>query len=238
MKKISIVSLASFIFLLISSVVALVSKGIFADAKSPLICGCIILAISGILAFIIRISTPVNIFCFFLSSLAMGLLIRAWYNLRGLENGIATMLLISLFLVGYMWVFFAISRIPFIRHNRTVFIIYSIVFVLLSVVAYVILVLNTKTSYISTMGYYAIIQLGFIFAMSLEANDRDELIRNLTLSTYSAFVVAIIVAIFFVIAMLGGDGLDCDCDCGGDCGCEACDASGDFATSKKKKKDR
>lgn len=236
MKKISVVSLASFIFLMLSSAVALGSKLLFSNAKAPLILGCIILAVSGILAMIIRESTAVNITCCLLSSLAMGLLIRAWYNLRGLENDIATMLLISLSLVAYLWVFFAISRIPFIRHNKTVFIIFSIVFVLLSIIAYVLLVLNTKTTYVSTLGYYAIIQLGFIFAMSLEAHDRYELIRNLTLSTYSVFVVAIIVAIFFIIAMLGGDGLDCDCDCGGDCCCDACDAGGDFGTSKKRKK--
>lgn len=236
MKKISVVSLASFIFLMLSSVVALGSKPLFSDAKIPLIAGCMILAASGILAIIVRENTVVNILCCFLSSIAMGLLIRAWYNLRRLENDIATMLLISLSLVAYLWVFFAISKIPFIRHNKTVFIIFSIVFVLLSIIAYVLLVLNTKTTYVSTLGYYAIIQLGFIFAMSLEAHDREELIRNLTLSTYSVFVVAIIVAVFFIIAMLGGDGLDCDCDCGGDCCCDACDAGGDFGTSKKKKR--
>ena len=235
MKKISIVSLSSFIFLIISSAVALGTRFLFSDAQMPLICGIVILIISGVLALIIRDNTPVNIVCFFLSSLAMGTLIRAWYNLRGLENDITTMLLISLSLVAYLWLFFAISRIPFIRHNKTAFIIFSILFVLVSVIAYILLVLNTKTSYVSTMGYYAIIQLGFIFAMSLEVRDREELIRNLTLSTYSVFVVAIIVAVFFVIAMLGGDGLDCDCDCGGDCCCDGCDAGGDFGTSRRKR---
>ena len=238
MKKISIVSLASFIFLIISSIVAIVSKPLFIDAKWPLISGWIVLATSGILALIVRRSTPVNILCFFLSSTAMGLLIRAWYNLRGLENSIVTMVFISFSLVAYLWLFFAISRIPFIRHNKTAFIIFSILFVLISVGVYIFLVTTTQTTYVSTLGYYAIIQLGFIFAMSLEASDRDELIRNLTLSTYSVFVVAIIVAVFVIIAMLGGDGLDCDCDCGGDCCdcCEGCDTGANFTPSKKKKK--
>lgn len=239
MKRISIVSLASFIFLMLSSVVALATKTLFSEAKGALIAGCITLIVSGILALIIRESTAINVVCFFTSSVAMGLLIRAWYILRGLENGILTMVLISLLLVVYLWAFFAISRIPLIRHNKTAFIIFSVCFVVISVVAYVLLVMNTSTTYLSTIGYYAIIQLGFIFAMSIEAHTREELIRNLTLSTYSVFVVAIIVVIFFVIAMLGGDGLDCDCDCDccGDC-CDCGDPGLDFGGSKKKKRNR
>ena len=236
MKRISIVSLASFIFLMISSVVALATKIIFTDAVYALAAGCITLIISGVLALIIRENVAVNVVCFFISSVAMGMLIRSWYILRGLENSIITMVLISLSLVAYLWLYFAISRIPFIRGSRTGMIIFSAVFVVLSLVAYIILVNKTETTYLSTLGYFAIIELGFIFAMSLEARDRDELIRNLTLSTYSVFVVAIIVAVFVIIAALGGDGLDCDCDCGGDC-CDCGDPGLDFSSSKKKNKD-
>ncbi len=233
MKRISIVSLASFIFLTLASAVALVSKSIFHDAGEALIAGSITLIISGVLALIIRENTAVNVVCFFISSAAMGMLIRAWYNLRGLENGIATMIMISFLLVAYLWLFFAISRIPFIRSSKAAFIIFSILFVIISVVVYLILLAKTNTTYLSTIGYYAIIQLGFIFAMSLEAHTREDLIRNLTLSTYSVFVVAIIVAVFFIIALLGGDGLDCDCD-GDCCDCCDCDPGLDFGGSKKK----
>lgn len=236
MKKISIVSLASFVFLMLSSTVAFLGKFIFDEPVAPLVIGCIILLVSGILAFVIKESTPVNILCFFISSLAMGCLIRAWYNLRHIENGMVTMILVSLSLVLYLWVFFALSRIPFIRHNKTAFIIFGIIFVLLSVAAYIYLVFNTDTTYLSTIGYYAIIEFAFIFAMSLEAHTREDLIRNLTLSTYSVFAVAIIVAVFVVLALLGGDGMDCDCDCGGDCCCDACDMAGDIGSSQKKKK--
>ena len=238
MKKISIVSLASFIFLMLSSTVALLGKFIFSNPVAPLVTGCIILLISGILAFVVKENTGVNILCFFISSVAMGFLIRAWYNLREIENNMVTMLLISLSLVLYLWLFFALTRIPFIRQNKTAFIIFSIIFVLLSVAAYIFLVLNTNTTYLSTIGYYAIIEFAFIFAMSLEAHTREDLIRNLTLSTYSVFVVAIIVAVFVVLALLGGDGMDCDCDCGGDCCCDACDMAGDIGSSQRKKKNR
>jgi hypothetical protein len=236
MKKISIASLASFIFLMCASAVALISKFIFKDALTSLIVGGIILLMSGILAFVMKDKTPTNIVCFFISSIAMGLFIRSWYILRGLENGIGTMALVSLSLVLYLWLFFAFTRIPLIRHSKTAFIIFSILFVAASIGIYVFLVSNTNTTYLSTIGYYAIIELGFIFAMSLEAHTREDLIRNLALSTYSVLIVGIIVAVFLVIALLGGDGLDCDCDCGGDCCCDSCDIGGDLPSTKKKKK--
>ena len=87
------------------------------------------------------------------------------------------------------------------------------------------------------MGYYAIMELSFIFAMSFEVNDKDELIRNLTLSTYSVLIVAIIVLVIALIAAAGGDGCDCvcgGCDCDG-CDCDGCDCGSGSSSGKKKK---
>ena len=118
-----------------------------------------------------------------------------------------------------------------------------ILYVIISAVIYFIVVAKAETTYVSTFGYYMIIELAFIFAMSLEVNSREELIRNLALSTYSVFIVAIIAAVFIIIAALGGD-CDCDCDCGpdgcsdscSDCGdcCDLCDC-GDIRLKKKTK---
>ena len=79
-----------------------------------------------------------------------------------------------------------------------------------------------------------LIAISFIFAMSLEVNNHDELIRNLTLSTYSVLAVAVIVAVIGLMAA-AGDG-DCDCDCGGCDGCDCCDGIDCSSGSKKKKK--
>ena len=100
--------------------------------------------------------------------------------------------------------------------------------------------LNTKTTYVSTFGYYMLIEMAFIYAMCLEASTWQELVRNLTLSTYSVFGVAVVVGVFVLIAAGGGDA-DCDCECGD--ACECCDCFSDIGESdlsvkstRKKKK--
>ncbi|MBQ7344081.1 MAG: hypothetical protein IJW53_04890 [Clostridia bacterium] len=243
MKKITVVSAASFLFLLICSVVARLSKGLFIGNKAtlPLIIGIVILAISGIIALIVRERTKVNLFCFALSAVAMGFIMRAWYILRDLDNSIFITLLISLGAVVYLWIYFALIHIPVVKESAGVTVAVSVLYVLISIVIYVILVLKTETSFVSTAGFYAFIEISFIFAMSMEVNDNEELIRNLTLSTYSVFVVAAIVAVFALMAASGSG--DCDCDCGGcDCDgscCDGCDCGGsDSAKATKKKKRR
>ena len=238
MKKITVVSFASFVFLVICSVVARVTGALFDNFGLPLGIGVGILAVSGIIALIVRESRRVNIFCFALSAVAMGFVMRAWYILRGLNNSIFVTLLISFGAVVYLWFFFALIRIPPIKKSAGLTTVVTALYILISVVIYVLLVVYTRTNFVSTVGFYAFIEISFIFAMSLEVNSRDELIRNLTLSTYSVFVVAIIVAVFALMAA-AGDG-DCDCDCGG---CECCadglDCSGDIGEAKRtKKKDR
>ncbi len=233
MKKITVVSLVSFIFLFICSFVARLTVYSFAGYKAPLAIGLILLAASGILALIVRESTPVNIFCSVLSAIAMGIIMRAWYVLRGLDPSLAVTTLISLGAVIYLWVYFALIRIPVIKESRGVTVAVTVLYALFTLAIYLLLVFNTKTDFVSTVGYYAILELSFIFAMSFEVNDRDELIRNLTLSTYSVFVVAAIVAVFALMAAAGGDGCDCDCD-----GCDCCDCGGGEGSKKSKRKTR
>ena len=217
MKKITIVSAVSFLFLLVSSIVARITLNVFDNVKTPLMLGVFILALSGLMALIVRESTAVNITCATLSAIAMGFVVRAWYILRGLENSIIIMALISLGAVVYLWIYFAIIRIPVIKESQGVTVAITALYVVLSVVIYLLLVFGTETNFVSTIGFYAFIELSFIFAMSLEVNDNKELIRNLTISTYSVFIVAIVVAVF-ALAASGGD---CDCDCGG-CDCDGC----------------
>lgn len=239
MKKITLVSAASFLFLMICSIVARFTKGLFFGQKMvlPLIIGIAILAVSGIIALIVRENTKVNVFCFILSAVAMGFIIRAWYILRNLDNSIFTTLLISLGAVVYLWIYFALIRIPVVRESAGVTVAVSALYVIISIVIYVLLVLKTETSFVSTVGYYAFIELSFIFAMSFEVNNNEELMRNLTLSTYSVFVVAAIVGVIALMAA-AGDG-DCDCDCGGcDCDGSCCDCGGSDGTKVKKKRKR
>lgn len=231
MKKITLVSLASFVFLLMSSAVAVLTKRILTDAVLSLIIGVAILLISALIALLVREKTEVNILCFVISSVAMGILLRAWYINRGFDNGFDVMLLVSLAAVLYIWIFFALTKLPFVKGSKRAYIALAIIYLLVSAALYILVVLTTKTTYVSTFGYYMVIELAFIFAMATESENADELIRNLTLSTYSIFGVAIAVAVFIVIAAAGGD---CDCDCDGDC-VECCDCIEPLSERKNKK---
>lgn len=222
MKKISIVSLASLLFLSLCSAVARLTRDLFPGATVALIVGGVVLCISGALALILGRRLWANVLCFFISALAMGILIRAWYLVRGLDNTFAVMMLVSLAAVAYLWVFFALSRLPFIRQSRVAYTVLCIVYLLLSIGGYLAVMLNTKTTFVSTFGYYMGLELAFIFAMSMEVSTPEALIRNLTLSTYSILVVALIAGVIALMAVAG----DGDCDCGGCDGCDCCDCSG------------
>lgn len=168
----------------------------------------------------------------------MGFIIRAWYIQRGINNSILVMTLISLGCVLYLWIYFAIISIPVISESRGVCITVTVLYFIISILIYIFVVIGTTTEFVSTIGFCAFIEASFIFAMSFEVNTKEELIRNLTLSTYSVFAVAIIVAVIAIMAALG-DG-DCDCDCGCCEGiCDGLDCAHDVkrtSTSKKAKK--
>lgn len=235
MKKISLVSIASFIFLFLCSVTALLLKNFITDQWVAFGIGLAILAVSGIIAFLVRERVAINILCFFISSVAMGFLIRSWYINRVFNNSLWLMCLISLAAVLYLWIFFALSKIPFIHKSKAAYIVLCVLYAIISVGAYLAVMLNTKTTYISTFGFYMIIEFAFIFAMSLEVNNNRELIRNIALSSYSVFIVAIVIALLFAVMAGGGD---CDCDCGADdcCDLSGCDCGSSNTKSRKKKK--
>ena len=239
MKKITLVSLASCLFMFLCSGVAYASEWLaFPEAWVPLVIGVGILALSAVLVFTVR-RTGMNIVCFLLSSIAMGFLIRAWYINRGFHNPLYVMLLVSLSTVVYLWVYFALGRIFCYGKGKEWWLGLTLIYMVLSGALYLLVMLNTKTTYVSTFGYYMLIEMAFIYAMSLEASTGEDLIRNLTYSTFSVFGVAVIVGVFVLIAAGGGD-VDCDCDCGDACECCDCFSGvGDYnATSSTKRKNR
>ena len=241
MKKISIVSIASFAFLTLCSLTEYILRPFMQDQLYTLLIGVGILAISGIITLLSRDNIGLNTVCFVLSSLAMGILIRAWYINRGFDNTLPVMLLISFITVVYLWLFYALSRLPFIRASRRAYLVYAVIFAAVSGIAYLLVMLNTKTTFVSTFGYYMLIELAFILAMSLEVESGRQLWRNLTLSTYSVFAVALGVLVAVIMALVCGEGADCDCDCGEGSCCECldgCDCGTDLnpGSDKRRKK--
>ena len=237
MKRTVTVSMASLLFLLLASAVAYFTRSVFTSVWIALGVGLGILALSGAIAFFVKERVELNLLCFFISAVAMGVLIRSWYIFREIDNSPKTMILVSLCAALYLFLFFALSRLPFVHNSKGAYVALCVLYAILSVAAYIFVVAKTETTYVSTFGYYMSIELAFIFAMSLEVENRSELIRNLTLSTYSIFLVAIIAAVI-ALFIAGGDG-DCDCDCGPDgcCDClECCDGCAPSRGGKKGKK--
>ena len=195
MKKITIVSIFSFLFLILSSLSAYFTKYLeITNPWIPLIIGVIILTISGIYTIFFRDKIS-NIVCFTVNSIALGFCIRAWYIYREIDNSLLTMVIVSLICILYLWFFYLLLYIPAFNRNYEGFL---IIFLILSIIAYIPLVIFTKTTYLSTIGYYTIIEMAFIFAMSSNDKTVGDLIRSIEVSTYSVFIVAIIIALIML----------------------------------------
>ena len=202
MKKITFVSLISFIFLSLCSIFELIFRNIpFENAWIPLIIGVLLLIVSGVIAKIVERKVLGNSLCFLLNAVALGLCIRSWYIYRNFNNELWVMLLISFACVIYLMIFYLLLYIPAIEK---IFNIYLWVFLISTLVSYLIVMSLSETTFISTFGYFVIIEIAFIFAMCKTQNTTQRLFRDIVLSTYSVFFVAILIALI----MLGADSLD------------------------------
>jgi len=209
MKKTTLVSIFSFIFLMLSSLFSYLFKNVnFGVVWLSLVLGVFLMAISGLIAFVNKKSFKANIICFILNSIALGLYIRTWYNFRNFDNSLLTITLVSLACVVYLWIFFGALHIPFLNKHYGIFL---VIYILISIVVYITLIFVSKTTYLSTFGYYMIVQIAFIFSLESKSFSINGLFRNVVLASYSILVVAIIIAAF----MLGGDGSGLDFASGG-----------------------
>ena len=205
MKKIKFISIAAIAFLAIASVCAYLLGYTNADISFYIAIGAFILLISGVLAAFARKRIVLNIVCSSMSAMSFGFLLRGWYLYRGFNNPLWLMLIVAILAVGYLWVFFALAHIKAFKKRPKLF---SILFVIISLAIYVTLVFTTKTTFISTLGFYCALTLAFIFAICKSAADTRELLRAFTLSTYSLFAVALLIAL---AAIFDGD-IDFDLD--------------------------
>ena len=206
MKKTALVSIISFIFLVISSLVAWALQ--FSGIKNHWLMwgiAAIMLTTSIVVAVIIRERPKLSAINLVINAAATGFFIRAWYIFRGYENGFLTMFMVCLACMAYLWLFYAINLIPFVeRHFFAFFIGYFII----SGIAYIAVIALTHTTFVSTFGYYMIIETGFLVALCFEANTFSRFLRLLALSTFSVIIVAVIIAILFI----AGEGGDLDVD--------------------------
>lgn len=203
MRKTVLVSAMSLAFLVLTSCVGYVLRATKLNATTLLIGGAIILVVSAIMAIFVKKNIAGNVLCFIVSAVALGFCIRAWYVFRGFDNSLWVMLAVSLASVAQLWLFYGLSRITALQKH---FALYFWLFLLLSVVAYVLVMAFTVTTYVSTFGYYMIVQTAFIFALCSFCEDTADTVRRVTVASYSVLIVAVIMA----IVMISGDGADLD----------------------------
>ena len=199
MSKIKSALLFSFAFFTLASIVAYLLGFIsFPSPWIPLVIGLGIMILAGAYEFISEHSLIINIVCSVANSLALGFCVRAWYVYRDFNNGIVTMLLLALSCVAYMLLFCLPLFIPFLeRHIKS----YFWIFVILSLAVYIGLLFTTKTTYLSTFGYYSIVNVLFIIAMCRDSRNIRSFVRKMTLSTSGVALVAVTIAVL----MLDGD---------------------------------
>jgi hypothetical protein len=193
MKKLGLVSVASFLFLALSSVTAyLLRFWDYGYVPVLIYIGIVILVASAIIAAFAKKRIAVNVVCCVISSVALGFLIRAWYVFRGFDNQLWVILLVSLACVLYLWFFYLFAHIPFFRKHIGL---YVFLYIIASLGGYIAVVATTQTTFVSTFGFYMIMELAFIFAMCTSTEEPEELVRAITISSYTVFIVAIIIII-------------------------------------------
>ena len=198
MKKLSIVIISSLLFLLCTSLVCFILGSInFSSVWIPFGIGVGILIVSVVVAFSLKKVDFVKYMILIANSIALGFLIRTWHIFRNYHLDFWMLTLISLMCIVYLLVFYLISLVPlFSKYYKT----YIAIFLILSIVTYILLIIYTTTTYISTYGYYMIIEIGFILALSVDTKSCKELVKALALSTFSVIIVAIIIGLIMLEA--------------------------------------
>ncbi len=224
LKKVTIVSIISAIYMIIASLIGYFTKN--TTIVNPLIMlliggGC---GIFSLLIYALLKKYKIGLYLsLFLSANALGFMIRSWYIFRGFENKLWVMILVSLSCVLCLWIYYFLLKIPFFKEHQIGF---SVIALIFSLIIYIVLIINTETTFISTFGYYMIVEIGFIFALYMNATDYHELLKNIVKSSYAIFIVAIIILIIILLAQGG----DFDVDLSG--------SGGGYASSRKKKRTR
>ena len=199
MKKLLIVVLTSLAFLLGSSIVCYgLSALTFDKAWKPLVIGSIIIVVALILIIISR-KKLFLILVFISNMIALGFLIKAWHVFKSYNLLFSELLIISLFCVIYLVLFYFLSYIPLFSNHYKLFL---VIFLLASLAIYLVLIWITTTYYLSTYGYYMIVEIGFLLALSVYTSSKKELFKTITISTFIVIIVAIIIALIMLDADL------------------------------------
>lgn len=206
MNKNILVPVISFCIFLLSTVTSYILKNYTLTTNALLITAASIIAVSIILAIVLRKLIIGKILPMMLNSIAMGFAIRAWHIYKEYDLSLIEILLPLIIIMAYLLIIIAISNIPVIKNNDTLFGVLITIIFISTIVAYIIIVNNVKTNWFSTLGYYLIVQIGIIIGYFIIREGDENIIDVMLYSSYTIIIVVIIIAL-----LIGGaDSLDFD----------------------------
>ncbi len=206
MNKNILVPVISFCIFLLSTVTSYILKNYTLTTNALLITAASIIAVSIILAIVLRKLIIGKILPMMLNSIAMGFAIRAWHIYKEYDLSLIEILLPLIIIMAYLLIIIAISNIPVIKNNDTLFGVLITIIFISTIVAYIIIVNNVKTNWFSTLGYYLIVQIGIIIGYFVIREGDENIIDVMLYSSYTIIIVVIIIAL-----LIGGaDSLDFD----------------------------
>lgn len=124
--------------------------------------------------------------------MAMGVYLRSWYKLRGLENSLWVLLLVAVAAAAVLAGYALLIKIRVLRLHYKWFL---PAFCVLGLAGYVTLLVLTKTAWLSTFGFYGILVIAFILSLSEKETNADSYFNHLVLASYSIIVCAVIILI-------------------------------------------
>lgn len=160
-----------------------------------------ILAAGIIVSVVYRKNYRAKIVSMFINAVAMGFYLRSWYINRGFENSLLLMLGVALLASLYLLLFILPLYIDAINRYYGW---YLLVFTVLSIAGYICLVVLTKTTWVSTLGFFGLLDLGFIMTMSMDANNKHNLYNSWLIASYTVGLCAVII----LLIVVGGDAAD------------------------------
>ena len=203
----------SLVFLVITSIVGYVGRFIPLDFWWIFGIATGILVVGIAIACIWWKRRRVKFVSIFINAVAMGFYLRSWYINRGFDNPLWLMLCMSLLAAAYLFVFILPLYIDAInRHYGW----YLLIFTILSIASYICLVIFTKTTWVSTLGYYGLLEIGFIMTMSMDGKNKFKLYTSWQVASYTVIVCAVIILIIVLGGDAAGDFLDGFSGAGGD----------------------
>ncbi|MDE7454594.1 MAG: hypothetical protein K2M64_02055 [Clostridia bacterium] len=194
----------SLAFLTVTSIVGYVARFIPLDFWWIFGIATAILVVGLIFTIALWKRTAFKLVTVFINAVAMGFYLRSWYINRGFDNPLWLMLGISLLASVYMFVFMLPLYINAINRHYGV---YLTLFTILSLIGYVCLVVLTKTTWVSTLGFFGLLELGFIMCMSIDAPNKHKLLQSWQYASYTVVLCAIIILVIVLSVTEGGDGL-------------------------------